>query len=42
MQRLQTMREQADYDAADIPVGDADAAIGAVATFIAAVADALG
>lgn len=42
MQRLQTLREQADYDAAEIPASDAHAAIGAVETFIAAVADVLG
>lgn len=41
MQRLQAEREQADYDAADIPVADAHAAIVAVERFVAAVLAAL-
>lgn len=42
MQRLQAEREQADYDAAEIPLEDAKAAVAAAERFIAAVAAALG
>jgi uncharacterized protein (UPF0332 family) len=41
LQRLQAEREQADYDAAEVALTDAQAAIAAAARFIAAVATVL-